>query len=138
VHPWAKAELAALHARARHPERIEIRGYVPDLVALYQGATGFLMTSRYEGFGLPVLEAMACAAPVVTSATTALCDTAGDAALLVDPLDSDAIAAALRRVLEDSALADMLRARGPAHAARFTWDRMAAGMIESWRTALAA
>ena len=115
-------------------------GHVPDadLVALYARAAVVAYPSLYEGFGLPVLEAMACAVPVVTSGATALRDTSGDAALLVDPLDIDAIAAALRHVLEDTALADTLRARGTAHAAQFTWDRTANGMIASWRTALAA
>jgi len=127
-------------AQAQRDGALRLLGHVPDadLVALYARAAVVAYPSLYEGFGLPVLEAMACAAPVVTSGTTALCDTAGDAALLVDPLDTDAIAAALRRVLEDFDLAALLRTCGPAHAARFTWDQMATGMIESWRTALAA
>jgi len=85
-----------------------------------------------------VLEAMACGTPVVTSDGTALRDTAGDAALLVDPLDTDAMSGALRHVLEDTALAETLRVRGVLRAARFSWDRMATGMINSWRTTLAA
>jgi glycosyltransferase involved in cell wall biosynthesis len=127
-------------AQARRDGTLHLLGHLPDaeLVALYARAAVVAYPSLYEGFGLPVLEAMACAAPVVTSDGTALRDTAGDAALLVDPLDTDAITAALRRVLEDPELAASLRARGSAHAARFTWDRTAAGMIESWRTALAA
>jgi alpha-1,3-rhamnosyl/mannosyltransferase len=127
-------------ARAQRDGALRLLGHISDaaLVALYARAAVVAYPSLYEGFGLPVLEAMACATPVVTSGTTALCDTAADAALLVDPLDTDAIAAALRRVLEDADLAAMLRTRGPAHAARFTWEQMAAGMIESWRTALAA
>jgi len=127
-------------ARARRDGSLRLLGHVPDaeLVALYARAGVVAYPSLYEGFGLPVLEAMACAAPVVTSDGTALRDTAGDAALLVDPLDTDAIAAALRRILEDPELAASLRARGLAQAARFTWERTASGMIESWRTALAA
>ncbi len=127
-------------ARARRDGSLRLLGHVPDaeLVALYARAAVVAYPSLYEGFGLPVLEAMACAAPVVTSDGTALRDTAGDAALLVDPMDTDAIAAALRRILEDPELAATLRARGLVHAARFTWERTASGMIESWRTALAA
>jgi glycosyltransferase involved in cell wall biosynthesis len=125
---------------ARRDGSLRLLGHVPDaeLVALYARATVVAYPSLYEGFGLPVLEAMACGAPVVTADATALRDTAGDAALLVDPLDTEAIAAALRRVLEDGELATELHMRGRARAARFTWERMAAGMIESWRTALAA
>ena len=88
-------------AQAQRDGSLRLLGHVPDadLVALYARAAVVAYPSLYEGFGLPVLEAMACAAPVVTSGTTALRDTAGDAALLVDPLDTDAIAAALHRVL---------------------------------------
>ena len=127
-------------SRAQCDGSLRLLGHVrdADLVALYARAAVVAYPSLYEGFGLPVLEAMACAVPVVTSGTTALRDTAGDAALLVDPLDTEAIATALLRVVEDTQLADTLRTRGPAHAACFTWDRMVAGMIESWRTTLAA
>jgi glycosyltransferase involved in cell wall biosynthesis len=137
---WGRALDDDLAARAQRDGSLRLLGHVPDadLVALYARAAVVAYPSLYEGFGLPVVEAMACGAPVVTSGSTALRDTAGDAALLVDPLDTDAIAVALRRALEDDELAVALRARGLAHAARFTWDRTATGMIESWRTALAA
>jgi alpha-1,3-rhamnosyl/mannosyltransferase len=137
---WGRALGDDGAAQARRDGSLRLLGHVPDaeLVALYARAAVVAYPSLYEGFGLPVLEAMACGAPVVTSDGTALRDTAGDAALLVDPLDTDAIAAALRRVLEDAELAARLRTRGTAHAARFTWERMARGMLESWRTALAA
>jgi glycosyltransferase involved in cell wall biosynthesis len=137
---WGTTLADAASARAQCEGRLRLLGHVPDdeLVALYARCAVAIYPSLYEGFGLPVLEPMACAAPVVTSNTTALPDTAGDAAVLVDPLDVDAIAEALRHVLDDPAFADKLRAGGPAQAARFTWERMAAGMIASWRTALAA
>jgi len=137
---WGRALDDDRAAQARRDGSLRLLGHIPDteLVALYARAAVVAYPSLYEGFGLPVLEAMACAAPVVTSDGTALRDTAGDAALLVDPLDTDAIAAALRRILEDPELAATLRTRGPVHAARFTWERTASGMIESWRTALAA
>jgi glycosyltransferase involved in cell wall biosynthesis len=96
-----------------------------ELRALYAGAAAFAYPSLYEGFGLPVLEAMAAGAPVVTSSVSSLPEVAGDAALLVDPLDPRAIADALRRVLTDPALAADLRARGPQRAASFSWERTA-------------
>ncbi len=137
---WGRSLDNPAAAQAQRDGSLRLLGHVPDaeLVALYARAAVVAYPSLYEGFGLPVLEAMACAVPVVTSATTALRDTAGHAALLVDPLDTDAIAAALHRALEDTELADTLRRRGPAHAAQFTWDRMAAGMIATWQTALTA
>lgn len=98
----------------------------PDrLPALYAGAAAFCFPSLREGFGMPVLDALAHGAPVVTSAGTATAEVAGDAALLVDPTDHGAIGAALARILDDEGLADDLRARGRARAATYTWDRTA-------------
>jgi glycosyltransferase involved in cell wall biosynthesis len=96
-----------------------------ELRALYAGAAAFAYPSRYEGFGLPVLEAMAAGAPVVTSNVSSLPEVAGDAALLVDPQDTAAIGAALTRILTEPGLAEQLRARGRVQAARFTWERTA-------------
>jgi glycosyltransferase involved in cell wall biosynthesis len=128
-------------ATARHVAdgTLRLPGFVSDaeLVPLYSRAAVCAYPSLYEGFGLPVLEAMACGTPVVTANGSALADTAGGAALAVDPRDPAAIAEALRRVLEDDALAGMLRARGLAHAAGFTWARMARGLVRSWQHALA-
>jgi glycosyltransferase involved in cell wall biosynthesis len=106
---------------------VRLTGYVPrgDLPALYSGAAVVAYPSLYEGFGLPVLEALACGAPVLTSNRSSLPEVAGDAALLVDPTDYEAIAVGLRTLLEDDALAATLRRRGPARAARFTWEAAA-------------
>ncbi|MCU1370477.1 MAG: glycosyl transferase, group 1 [Ilumatobacteraceae bacterium] len=102
-------------------------GFLPpdDLPPLYAGCAAFCFPSLREGFGMPVLEAMAHGAPVVTSSGTATAEIAGDDALLVDPEDHEALAVALARILDDGALADDLRARGRARAATFTWERTA-------------
>jgi glycosyltransferase involved in cell wall biosynthesis len=108
-------------------DRVIVTGYVSegDKVALLSGAEALVYPSRYEGFGLPVLEAMACATPVLTSNVSALPETAGDAALLVDPRDTEAIAAGMTRLLTDGALRERLRVAGVARAARFSWDETA-------------
>lgn len=97
-----------------------------DLPALYTGADCVVMPSLYEGFGFPVLEAMACGAPVVCSNVSSLPEVAGDAALLVDLMDVDALHAAVRRVLTDGELAQHLSTAGPRQAAGFRWERCAA------------
>jgi glycosyltransferase involved in cell wall biosynthesis len=111
--------------RARAGERVRFLGRVSDeeLVALYRGAAAYVDATLYEGFGYQVLEAMACGAPVVASALTSIPEVVGDAGILCDPHDSEAIAFALRRVLEDADEAASMRERGFAQAARFTWQR---------------
>ena len=106
---------------------VVLTGYVPDevLPALYSGAAAFIYPSLYEGFGLTVLEAMACGTPVICSSTTSLPEVAGDAALLVEPTDAEAIAQALLRLLSDQPLQGSLRERGLSRAREFTWDRAA-------------
>ncbi|HEX4941879.1 MAG TPA: glycosyltransferase family 1 protein [Actinomycetota bacterium] len=107
--------------------RVRPLGFVPpeELSALYAGAAAFVYPSLAEGFGLPVLEAMAHGAPVVTSLGTATEEVAGDAALLVDPLDVDAIAGALARILDDEGQAATMRAMAAERATGFTWLRSA-------------
>jgi glycosyltransferase involved in cell wall biosynthesis len=96
------------------------------------GAAAFCFPSLAEGFGLPVLEAMVAGAPVVTSAGTACAEVAGDAALLVDPLDVDSLAGGLDQVLDDADLADRLRAAGRARAATFTWSAVADAAVAAY------
>ncbi len=106
---------------------VRFTGYVPEAVLpdLYSGARLFVFPSLYEGFGLPVLEALACATPVVAGNRGGIPEIAGQAAILVDPYDVDALAQAMLRVLQDKPLRDELRLRGPGQAALFSWERTA-------------
>jgi glycosyltransferase involved in cell wall biosynthesis len=108
--------------------RVRFAGFVPDaqLPRWYNAASVFVYPSLYEGFGLPPLEALACGVPTVTSAGTAMAEIVGDAALLADPRDPAALAAAIGRALDDTALRAALRDAGPRRAAGFTWARAAA------------
>jgi glycosyltransferase involved in cell wall biosynthesis len=115
-------------------------GSVSDeaLASLYRGATGLVLVSLYEGFGLPIVEAMSCGAAVLTSTTASMPETAGGAALLVDPTSVDAIAAGLRQIASDERLRQSLRHRGFTRSREFSWERTAsrvqlalAGLVDS-------
>jgi glycosyltransferase involved in cell wall biosynthesis len=116
------------------PEGVILLGHVDDerLRTLYAGARALLFPAVYEGFGLPILEAMASGTPVVTSRTGSAPEAAGDAAVLVDPFDVDAIATGLELALQPEEQRRM-RALGPLHARRFTWERAAALTGEVYR-----
>lgn len=124
---WKSSPVYETVQRLGLADVVHFTGFVEevDLPALYNGADLFVFPSLYEGFGLPVLEAMACGTPVVTANRSSLPEVAGDAALLVDPEDVEAIAAAMQRLLSDPALAADLRQRGLERAAQFTWERTA-------------
>jgi glycosyltransferase involved in cell wall biosynthesis len=109
---------------------------VPVRASLYAEASAFLFPSFAEGFGLPVLEAMACGAPVVTSNTSSLPEVAGSAAQLCDPNDHDSIGNALARVLRDADLAADLRRLGYRRAESFTWERTARETAAAYREVL--
>jgi glycosyltransferase involved in cell wall biosynthesis len=109
-----------------------------ELEGLYAAATCFAFPSLYEGFGMPVLEAMERGLPVVTSDRSSLPEVAGDAALVVDPEKPEAIADALRRLLSDGDLREDLRRRGRERARAFTWEASAAAMLASYEKTLAA
>jgi glycosyltransferase involved in cell wall biosynthesis len=104
-----------------------------QLIELYRGATVFVFPSRYEGFGLPVLEAMACGCPVISSNASSLPEVAGEAALLVEPWDVDGFASVMERVLTDPALQADLRKKGLERAAQFSWDKTARETIAVYR-----
>jgi glycosyltransferase involved in cell wall biosynthesis len=107
-------------------------GYVPeaDLPSVVSGALAFAFPSLYEGFGLPVLEAMACGTPVVCSNVSSLPEVGGDAAMLVDPLDVDALARAMYQVITDETLRDKLVEQGMEQIQRFSWPQCASQVLE--------
>ncbi len=135
--PWTPEEDALLD-RLRIRDRVTHCGRVDndELAGAYAGAAAFVYPSRYEGFGLPPLEAMACGAPVAASAAGSIPEVVGDAAELFDPEDVDAIAAALTRVVEP-ARAEALRAAGRRRIGAFSWDRTAGLTLAAYRRALA-
>ncbi len=138
-HGWLSDDFYAALKSSPSRGAVRFTGYVADadLPALYAGATAFLFPSLYEGFGLPPLEAMACGTPVLCSNTSSLPEVVDDAALTVDPTDTDAIREALRRILQAADLRAELRSRGLKRAARFSWDRAARETLNVYRTLLA-
>jgi len=135
---WKSTPVAEKVKQLKLEDCVHFTGYVPDkdLPVLYSAADLFVFPSLYEGFGLPVLEAMACGTPVVTSNSTSLPEVAGEAALLVDPYDVEAIAEAMMRVLSDPELAADLRQRGLARAKQFTWEKTARETIKVYERVL--
>ena len=131
-YPQAKALVEQLNLR----DAVRFIGPVQDadLPALYGGAEVFVFPSQYEGFGFPVLEAMACGVPVVCSNRSSLPEVAGDAALLCDPNDVGMLAHAIEQALADQDLRASLRQRGLARAAQFSWEQTALTTLKVYRS----
>lgn len=132
-------DAAAEAVRLGLADRVQFLGRVDDetLATLYSGAGVFVFPSFYEGFGLPVVEAMACGAPVVASNTSSIPEVAGDAALLVDPHDPEAIAGAIAAVLSTPTLRQTMIRKGFERARRFTTDAQAEGLLRIYRRLVA-
>lgn len=125
-------------ASAALEDSVHFPGYVPEseLPLWYNAASLFVFPSLYEGFGLPVLEALACGTPVVASNSSALPEVAGAAGILVDPADVATIADGMQRVLEDGGLREQLSSAGPVQAAKFTWRSAAEATLSLYRSIL--
>lgn len=124
---WLTEEFFQTITDSKATEHIIFPGYVPDadLPAVYGAAAITVMASVYEGFGLPVLEAMACGSPVVSSHASSLPELGGEVARYFDPFSIDEIVATLDAVLNDTVLQSQMRQGGPPHAAQFSWERAA-------------
>jgi glycosyltransferase involved in cell wall biosynthesis len=124
---WKTEEMLAAIGDAKHQDRVHLPGFLEeeDLVPAIGAARAFVWPSLFEGFGLPVLEAMACGTPVLTSNLSSLPEVAGDAALLVDPENESDIAEGLKRLSTDDVLRARLSAAGIQRASEFTWARTA-------------
>ena len=118
--------------RSKISGRLHFLGYVPDeqLPALYSAASAYVHASLYEGFGLPLLEAMACGCPVITSNVLSLPEVAGDAALLVDATDVESISDAMLQVCTDESISSELISKGNNRIKQFSWAECAAGVVD--------
>jgi glycosyltransferase involved in cell wall biosynthesis len=132
---WLADGIFAEVRRQRWAEDVILTGYAADadLASLYRAATAFVYPSLFEGFGLPPVEAMACGTPVVTSNVSSLPEIVGNAALLIDPGDEEALAAALLRIVNDQPLRAKLREQGIVQAGKFTWRAAAEKTLQLYR-----
>lgn len=136
--PWPTEAADALCAQSRAlgiEPQVQVLGFVPapDLASLYANALALVFPSLEEGFGLPVVEAMSCGTPVLTSDRGALAETSGGAALAVDPTDEAALAAAMARIATDDPLRESLAKSGQVRAKAFQWDTLAARTLNIYR-----
>lgn len=136
--PWHEPAVRSLLANAERPDVVDLLGFVDDVVAMYQTADALIVTSRYEGFCLPALEAMACGTPVVAFDNSAIGETVGAGGVLVRDGDVDGFADALALLLGDGGMWRAWSERGMARAREFTWDRCAAAHAEIFRSVAGA
>jgi glycosyltransferase involved in cell wall biosynthesis len=134
---WLEAETIQAAEKSDVREDVLLVGYVPDaeLPALYSGAVCFAYPSYFEGFGLPVLEAMQCGTPIIAGNRTSLPEVAGDAGVLVDPFDEAEIADGLSRVIKNPDYRGELRVKGFARAAAFKWEKTARLTLQAYERA---
>ncbi len=134
----ATARFARIAERAGLAQDVEFPGFVSEdeLVSLYNSASVFVYPSRYEGFGLPVLEAMSCGTPVIASTAGAVPEVAGDAAILVDPDDTRALCDAMIAVASDTTAQRTLSAKGLLRAREFSWPRCARETLDAYERTL--
>lgn len=135
---WLSSELMTYLDASEIRDRVVFTGHLSDddLRALYSSCRVFVYPSLYEGFGLPLLEAMVCGAPVVTSNVGSIVETVGDAARLVSPTDADELAHAFTTLLDDAREREHLSALGIAHAKKFSWERTAAATWDLYQKVL--
>lgn len=136
IAPWVRPELDRLTAAAPRADRIDLLGFVDDLAPWYRGASLVLVTSRYEGFGLPAAEAMACGTPVVAYANTALAEVVGDGGVLVADGDVDAACAAVLELLRDDDARRQVGRCGRVRARAFDWSVCAEAHAEAYRAVI--
>ena len=136
---WLENETMTAGQRDELSGNIRFTGYVADehLSALYSGASCFVYPSYFEGFGLPILEAMKCGTPVIAGDRTSIPEVAGEAALLFDPFDVDSLVAALKRVLFDSEYRATLSVKGLQRASEFSWQTTARLTLNAYQRATA-
>ena len=135
---WDDGDLADMIHRHGLEGRVVLTGYVADadLPSIYSAAEFFVFPSLHEGFGLPIIESMACGAPVISSNSASLPEVAGGAAIMVDATDADGLRAAIERLARDRRLRDDLRAKGLKRVQQFDWDSVAAETVAIYRQVL--
>jgi glycosyltransferase involved in cell wall biosynthesis len=137
---WGAGDIRRAVAQSGFANDVVTTGYVPsgDLPSLMRGATAFVFPSMYEGFGMPVLEAMACGVPVVVSNTSSLPEVVGDAGAVFDPFDVDGMASAIYGVISDSNLRRIMVDKGLSRSADFSWERTARSILQVIESACAS
>jgi glycosyltransferase involved in cell wall biosynthesis len=133
---WLYEEIFALVKSLKIQDQVIFTGYVPDedLPALYKGAKCFVYPSFYEGFGIPIIEAMACGCPVITSKNSSMEEIANAAAITIDPNQPEAIAEAIKTIINNDKEREKMKKLGILHAKKFTWDTMARETMQLYNT----